>query len=56
MLEPLCRQSSATLDILHAEDGPPITERTLGLGPKFLCGTNPAPNVWRYRTCLVRAP
>ena len=25
MLEALCRQSSTTLDIGHAEDGPPIT-------------------------------
>ena len=31
MLEALCRQSSTTLDILHAEDGPPITQRTSGL-------------------------
>ena len=31
MLEALCRQSSTTLDIVHAEDGPPITQRTLGL-------------------------
>ena len=31
MLEALCRQSSATLDILHADDGPPITQRTSGL-------------------------
>jgi hypothetical protein len=33
MLEALCRQSSTTLDILHAEDGPPITQRTSGLKP-----------------------
>jgi hypothetical protein len=32
MLEALCRQSSTTLDMLHAEDGPPITQRTSGLG------------------------
>jgi hypothetical protein len=32
MLEALCRQSSTTLDIMHAEDGPPITQRTSGLG------------------------
>jgi hypothetical protein len=32
MLEALCRQSSTTLDIVHAEDGPPITQRTSGLG------------------------
>ena len=33
MLEALCRQSSTTLDIVHAEDGPPITQRTSGLSP-----------------------
>jgi len=32
MLEALCRLSSTTLDIMHAEDGPPITQRTSGLG------------------------
>ena len=31
MLEALCRQSSTTLDIVHGEDGPPITQRTSGL-------------------------
>jgi hypothetical protein len=31
MLEALCRQSSTTLDIVHAEEGPPITQRTSGL-------------------------
>ena len=31
MLEALCRLSSTTLDIMHAEDGPPITQRTSGL-------------------------
>jgi hypothetical protein len=31
MLEALCRQSSTTLDIVHAGDGPPITQRTWGL-------------------------
>lgn len=35
MLEALCRQSSTTLDIMHAEDGPPITQRTSGLGQKY---------------------
>jgi hypothetical protein len=34
MLEALCRQSSTTLDIVHAEDGPPITQRTSGLVPR----------------------
>jgi hypothetical protein len=59
MLEALCRQSSTTLDIVHAEDGPPITQRTSGLepyrcrlrcGPRSFCGhasirppTAPAP-------------
>jgi hypothetical protein len=38
MLEALCRQSSTTLDIVHAEDGPPITKRTSGLvEPKRDC-------------------
>jgi hypothetical protein len=32
MLEALCRQFSTTLDIVHAEDGSPITQRTSGLG------------------------
>lgn len=32
MLEALCRLSSTTLDTMHAEDGPPITQRTSGLG------------------------
>ena len=32
MLEALCRPSSTILDIVHAEDGPPITQRTSGLG------------------------
>jgi len=31
MLEPLCRSSGTTLDSVHAEDGPPITQRTSGL-------------------------
>src|SRR6185437_9726093 len=31
MLEALCRLSSTTLDTMHAEDGPPITQRTSGL-------------------------
>jgi hypothetical protein len=35
MLEALCRQSSKTLDIVHAEDGPPITQRTSGLEVLF---------------------
>ena len=32
MHEALCRPSGTTLDILHVEDGPPITQRTSGLG------------------------
>lgn len=36
MLEALCRQSSTTLDIVHAEDGPPITQRTSGLGLRWV--------------------
>jgi hypothetical protein len=36
MLEALCRQSSTTLDIMHAEDGPPITQRTSGLGARAI--------------------
>src|SRR4051794_27643909 len=32
MHEALCRSSGTTLDSVHAEDGPPITERTSGLG------------------------
>jgi transposase len=39
MLEALCRQSSTTLDIMHAEDGPPITQRTSGL-ERFPAGLN----------------
>ena len=35
MLEALCRQSNTTLDIVHAEDGPPITQRTSGLADLF---------------------
>ena len=32
MHEALCRPSGKTLDIVHEEDGPPITQRTSGLG------------------------
>jgi hypothetical protein len=43
MLEALCRQSSTTLDIVHAEDGPPITQRTSGLaGAAGLIGLSAA--------------
>ena len=30
MHEALCRSSGTTLDSVHAEDGPPITQRTSG--------------------------
>ena len=45
MQEALCRPSGTTLDIVHAEDGPPITQRTSGLGTdagKVLKGAKPA--------------
>src|SRR3954447_25243257 len=49
MQEALCRPSGTTLDIVHAEDGPPITQRTSGLGfsPKFgaLIMTLPGPGI-----------
>jgi hypothetical protein len=32
MHEALCRSFGTTLDSVHAEDGPPITQRTSGLG------------------------
>lgn len=35
MHEALCRPSGTTLDILHAEGGPPITQRTSGLGRAY---------------------
>jgi hypothetical protein len=34
MLEALCRSSGTTLDSVHAEDGPPITQRTSGLSSR----------------------
>jgi uncharacterized protein (DUF1810 family) len=38
MHEALCRSSGTTLDNVHAKDGPPITQRTSGLGPRLdLC-------------------
>jgi hypothetical protein len=37
MLEALCRSSSTTLDIVHTEDGPPITQRTSGLDDSCPC-------------------
>jgi hypothetical protein len=42
MLEALCRQSSTTLDIVHAEDGPPITQRTSGLERSMHSAEQPA--------------
>jgi hypothetical protein len=41
MHEALCRSSGTTLDSVHAEDGPPITQRTSGLGDKWSAA------VWR---------
>jgi hypothetical protein len=38
MHEALCRPSSTTLDMVHAEDGPPITQRTSGLKPWLVLG------------------
>jgi hypothetical protein len=35
MHEALCRSSGTTLDSVHAEDGPPITQRTSGLRSAF---------------------
>jgi hypothetical protein len=32
MYEALCRPFGTTLDIVHTEGGPPITQRTSGLG------------------------
>ena len=32
MYEALCRPSGTPLDIVHAKGGPPITQRTSGLG------------------------
>ena len=46
MLEALCRQSSTTLDILHAEDGPPTTQRTSGLEPRLLPRHNWTPGLF----------
>src|SRR3984957_3868766 len=43
MHEALCRPSSTTLDMVHAEDGPPITQRTSGLVMAIEAG---APQVW----------
>src|ERR1700722_16851539 len=44
MLEALCRQSSTTLDIVHAEDGPPIIQRTSGLGGLVYWAENHQPD------------
>src|SRR5712671_5701345 len=38
MHEALCRLSGTTLDSVHAEDGPPITQRTSGLKGKLITG------------------
>jgi hypothetical protein len=37
MHEALCRSSGTTLDSVHAEDGPPITQRTSGLDVFLEC-------------------
>src|SRR3954464_12360778 len=43
MQEALCRPSGTTLDIVHAEDGPPITQRTSGLdGGQYALARLPA--------------
>ncbi len=34
MHEALCRSFGTTLDMVHDEDRPPITQRTLGLAAK----------------------
>ena len=46
MHEALCRPSSTTLDIVHAEDGPPITQRTLGLDGHHLESVDPGAAQW----------
>ena len=51
MLEALCRQSNTTLDIVHAEDGPPITQRTSGL--EAHCPDGPRPLAARYSGALI---
>src|SRR5580692_9687874 len=53
MHEALCRSSGTTLDSVHAEDGPPITQRTSGLNSEYrdlarvmtgaLCRKRPSP-------------
>jgi hypothetical protein len=52
MLEALCRQSSTTLDIVHAEDGPPITQRISGLGLSRIALTGHTQFArWKVRCC-----
>jgi hypothetical protein len=41
MHEALCRSSGTTLDSVHAEDGPPITQRTSGLSLRDLLAAFP---------------
>jgi hypothetical protein len=60
MHEALCRSSGTTLDSVHAEDGPPITQRTSGLKLRELaawyrkfaeCAGNPV--IWESRVLLA---
>jgi hypothetical protein len=44
MHEALCRSSGTTLDSVHAEDGPPITQRTSG--PEHLSVYQTSPELW----------
>jgi hypothetical protein len=57
MLEALCRQSSTTLDIVHAGDGPPITQRTSGLAGLthlFLISTGTTNYLLRFDLLVTR--
>ena len=61
MQEALCRPSGTTLDIVHAEDGPPITQRTSGLGwtligrflPAIVLLMLPAPNLLKEEPAVI---
>ncbi len=45
MYEALCRPFGTTLDTVHDEGGPPITQRTWGLGRKaFEAGEDVIPS------------
>ena len=59
MHEALCRPSGTTLDIVHAEGGPPITQRTSGLsgGPEVAyTGAVPAPGTSQLDAYALAAP